>query len=572
MGKKEEKYRGLLKADKITTIVTDLDGTLWKGIIAEKQKPVLNKDYFELLKNLYKKGIQIFVVSKNDKEDVIKSFSELGITKELFVEIISNWDAKYLNIEKLLSQTGIRQETVIFIDDNLLELTEVATSMKSIFCVNALDWQIIKQNNYLNNKEIQPEEEIKERINRYRTAIWANQIKKNFQKEDKEFLHSLKRELSIGEISFENIDRFTRLLVVTHRINFNPEKFKDYDNALDYLYKKVNEGYKLYAVSTRENNIPLGLTGAIVVRFNKNKAIVEDATFSCGIIGRDFEQRSLLALLELLEKAGVKEVEFIVKLTSTNKRVREIFEELNFNIKKENGREVFYNVTLKGYKPSKNYEWIKISSTPPEMDYTGIPSIMEFLDKLVKPLIKKNYAIINLGAAKGEVLGHLKKDTRKLFYDFIQKNNIKYTKVDIEKLPEEKIVVANAEDMTRVIENNSQDIVMAIELLEHTEHFWKVVNETIRICKVGGYIFITVPSYQYPKHEYPIDLWRIGEKTLSSFFPKSSFEIIHIEKEGNSQFPRRTMILVKKISEFKASYSLPEGGKTDWQTGLTIFD
>src|SRR3989344_2953589 len=296
MGKKEEKYRGLLKADKITTIVTDLDGTLWKGIIAEKQKPVLNKDYFELLKNLYKKGIQIFVVSKNDKEDVIKSFSELGITKELFVEIISNWDAKYLNIEKLLSQTGIRQETVIFIDDNLLELTEVATSMKSIFCVNALDWQIIKQINYLNNKEIQPEEEIKERINRYRTAIWANQIKKNFQKEDKEFLHSLKRELSIGEISFENLDRFTRLLVTTHRINFNPEKFKDYNKTLDYLYAGAKKGFRLFAISAYENKISLGLVGALVVQVKQSKAIVQDGTFSCGVIGRDFEQKAVLAL------------------------------------------------------------------------------------------------------------------------------------------------------------------------------------------------------------------------------------------------------------------------------------
>ncbi|MDD5162947.1 MAG: hypothetical protein PHD95_01945 [Candidatus ainarchaeum sp.] len=80
-----------------------------------------------------------------------------------------------------------------------------------------------------------------------------------------------------------------------------------------------------------------------------------------------------------------------------------------------------------------------------------------------------------------------------------------------------------------------------------------------------------MPSWHYPKHEYPIDLWRIGPKTLSSFFPREYFETTALETEGNKKVPRRTLILVKKLNKVKTIYDIPKGGKTNWQTGLTVF-
>jgi len=67
-------------------------------------------------------------------------------------------------------------------------------------------------------------------------------------------------------------------------------------------------------------------------------------------------------------------------------------------------------------------------------------------------------------------------------------------------------------------------------------------------------------------------LWRIGPKTLSSFFPKKYFEILHLEKEGNKKLPRRTMILVKKKKSICIKYEIPKSGKTNWKLGLTIFN
>ena len=114
-----------LKTDKIKAVITDLDNTLWSGILAEKQKLTLNKNYYEFLKYLYKIGIQIIVVSKNDQPDVLDTFKKLGIEQEFFTITVSNWDPKYLNIEKIINQANFRPDTVIFIDDNPFERTEV---------------------------------------------------------------------------------------------------------------------------------------------------------------------------------------------------------------------------------------------------------------------------------------------------------------------------------------------------------------------------------------------------------------------------------------------------------------
>ncbi|MBU0467314.1 MAG: HAD-IIIC family phosphatase [Nanoarchaeota archaeon] len=559
----------LADAEKITAVITDLDGTLWAGILAEKQELKLDKEYYAMLKSIYQKGIQLFVVSKNDAEDVYRAFKELGVDRNIFTAIIANWDPKYLNIERLVNVTQLRPETIVFVDDNALERKEVGKKLPEIYAVDAQDWSSIEKVKFLKEKKEQGQAEIDERMNRYKISIDSHKLDEEI-KEDPEFLKTLQRKLSINRISPDYLDRFTKLLVTTHRINFNPYKFDDYDKTLDYLHKKMNEGYCLYAVSVFEQGVSLGLSGALVVDVRDKKAVVEDGTFSCGIIGRDFEQKAILALADLLRKDEISELLVNVKFTSTNVRVREIFEDLGFETNKKTGENVVYSVNLENFNPKNDYGWIEVVDEPLKLAYYGIVSVMKFFEKNVLPLFKEKSKVVSLGAAQGEVIGLLQKTKRDEFYRLIEDKKVDYNKIDLEDIKGEGNIVADAEDLSGIIKGESQDLVLAIELLEHTEHFWKAVNEMIRVCKIGGHIFVTVPSFDYPKHEYPIDLWRIGPKTLKSFFPEGDFEVVEFEAEGDEKFPRRSMILVKNIRKCEANCELPKTGKVNWKTGLTV--
>jgi len=566
------------RADKIKAVFTDLDNTLWDGILAERQELKLRDRYYIFLRKIYKKGLLIVVVSKNDQQEVLDSFTKLGVDEGIFTTVVANWDPKYLNTERLIQQMELRPETVVFIDDNPLEREEIKKKLPDIHVIGDQEWGAILKNKYVDKKDEQSQGEIEARMNRYKTILKATAGRANF-KEDEKFLRSLKRQISIGKIHPDNLDRFTRLLVDTHRINFNPGKFEIYEKALDYLHSKINENYQLYAVSMHEGGLSLGLTGALVVKIDADKAVVTDATFSCGILGRGFEDKALIALTELLKKQGVKDLEIFVKLTQTNKRVRDTLKSIGMEEKRrvaaEKGSDVgitVYGADLTTFRPKKKIAWIELLKTSPTFDYPGILSVGNFFVEKVRPVIDDRFKVLNLGSAQGEVLGLLQKDKREAFYNFFKKKNVEYTKIDIEKYPNEDNIVADAENLDGIVTSESQDLVMAVELLEHTEHFWKIINEMIRTCKPGGYIFITVPSSNYPKHEYPVDLWRIGPITLKSFFPDSHFKIVELAVEGHKEHPRRTMILVQKTKPFDTDYEVPNDGKTDWNTGLTVFE
>lgn len=279
----------ILQIKKISAIITDLDNTLWQGVLAEKQHTKINKEYYEFLQSAYNKGICLYIVSKNDSSEVQENFYKLGIDKDLFVSIQANWQPKYRTIERLIEQTKTRPETAIFIDDNELELTEVKNRIKTINCVNYNDWQILK-NSVISDYPNQPSTEIKERINRYRTALQTRPE----EKEDPKFIKSLNRRLSIDSATHEHIDKIARLLNTTHRINFNPDQFKDYHNTVEYLFNQINTGNKVYYISTYENKMSLGLIGALVIEEKEESAKITNATFSCGIMGRGFEKKDLI--------------------------------------------------------------------------------------------------------------------------------------------------------------------------------------------------------------------------------------------------------------------------------------
>jgi SAM-dependent methyltransferase len=66
--------------------------------------------------------------------------------------------------------------------------------------------------------------------------------------------------------------------------------------------------------------------------------------------------------------------------------------------------------------------------------------------------------------------------------------------------------------------DNSYDIVISGQVLEHVEKIWVWMKELKRITKPGGHI-ITINPVSWPYHEAPIDCWRAfpsGIKALAS--------------------------------------------------------
>jgi len=120
--------------------------------------------------------------------------------------------------------------------------------------------------------------------------------------------------------------------------------------------------------------------------------------------------------------------------------------------------------------------------------------------------------------------------------------------------------LCHCEDLVIHFLQDSFDIVIATELLEHI-HNWKAAVSNIKIvCKPLGHILITTRSPGFPYHCYPNDFWRY---TFSDFeFIFSDFKILDLfsdpESPGVFLFAQKPLHFIENtLDTFSISKVIP---------------
>lgn len=73
-------------------------------------------------------------------------------------------------------------------------------------------------------------------------------------------------------------------------------------------------------------------------------------------------------------------------------------------------------------------------------------------------------------------------------------------------------------------EDESVDFCLSSSVLEHSEMFWVLFIEILRVLKPTGLLYLNVPS-NGPFHRYPVDCWR--------FYPDSGAALVNWAKRCN---------------------------------------
>lgn len=121
---------------------------------------------------------------------------------------------------------------------------------------------------------------------------------------------------------------------------------------------------------------------------------------------------------------------------------------------------------------------------------------------------------------------------------------LEYTGVDIKEGPGVDII-CNAENLIEKFGENSFDVVISTELLEHVKDWKKVIMNIKKICKPGGIMLITTRSYGFTYHSWPYDFWRYELEDMQNIF--SDCEILKLEKDKD--FPG-VLIKLRKPENF----------------------
>lgn len=239
---------GKINFSKIKLIIWDLDDTLWEGTISEENVK-FTKKYYDLLNTVTDFGIVNSICSKNDFNVCMEKLIELNIW-HLFVFPSISWDAKAGRIKDIINKMNLREENVLFVDDNIHNLEEVRFYLPKIMLSEPNE--VIALLEDVENCEIKDVD--RSRLEHYKILEKKHEDCRSTL-DNVEFLLSSKIKVKINYDCENQIDRIYELIQRTNQLNYTKNRctleelsLLIRDNSRKSAYVQVFDKYGDYGI------------------------------------------------------------------------------------------------------------------------------------------------------------------------------------------------------------------------------------------------------------------------------------------------------------------------------------
>ena len=78
----------------------------------------------------------------------------------------------------------------------------------------------------------------------------------------------------------------------------------------------------------------------------------------------------------------------------------------------------------------------------------------------------------------------------------------------------------------------SFDAVLCLHVLEHLPKPWNAIDQISYVLKDNGYLFVSMPTYGYPRHNHPGDFWRATREAITDTL-MSGYDILDVEDSAS---------------------------------------
>jgi len=318
-------------------LITDLDDTLWRGILGEVGVQGVSWDldhhsqmhaFYQCFVNaLSSEGVLLAVASKNEPELVKQAFSrkDLILTPNSVFPIEVGWKPKSESVTRILKTWNVGAESVVFIDDTAMELAEVKAAHPEIECVQfptndsaAVYELVVRMRDLFGKRMILQEDSIRLDSIRHRqtnaASIEAAQAVPN------SFLDQVEAEISFDFTKAPLDPRALELVNKTNQFNLNGRRYTQ-ASWQKYL---LDPSSFLATVSYKDKFGPLGKI-AVVAGRRSEKLNIDIWVMSCRAFSRRIEYR---CLEELFAKFDVEEIELDYLETERNQPLSQFLAEI----------------------------------------------------------------------------------------------------------------------------------------------------------------------------------------------------------------------------------------------------
>lgn len=316
-------------------LITDLDGTLWSGIVGEdgvdgiswdlEHKTRLHGLYQQTLASLASAGVLLGVASKNSPEVVDRAFDrpDLLVSRTEVYPFEVHWSRKSGSVKRILEKWNVSADSVVFIDDSPMEVAEVSDAFPEMECIvfpagsyHGI-WDLLKYLRSVFGKSSVSADDTLRLESLRKGAEWQQIVSSSSEVSLDEFLKLAKASI-LFDANKSPEARALELVNKTNQFNLNGRRYNESE------WNVFHSGAKAFSVlvSYEDRYGSLGKIAVMLGRVEAHKLHLESWVLSCRAFSRRIEHQCLKFLFE---RFGCEEIIFDYVQTVKNGPLQEFF-------------------------------------------------------------------------------------------------------------------------------------------------------------------------------------------------------------------------------------------------------
>src|ERR1700730_5363005 len=313
-------------------LITDLDDTLWAGIVGEVGVEGISWDldhhsqmhglYQQLLRALADQGVLIAVASKNDAELVDEAFgkADMILPANRIFPFDVHWSAKSESVSRILNTWNMGPESVVFVDDSPMDLAEVKAAHPDIDCLlfPKNDYQaayelLVRLRDVFGKDRVSDEDAI--RLDSIRRAHKSADAAQEFSALPDRFLREAKGRLTVSFAKASSDLRALELVNKTNQFNLNGKR----QTEVSWRTYLSDPDVFLCVTAYEDKFGPLGRIAVLGGRVRVHTLLIDVWVMSCRAFSRRIEHS---CLDHLFRKFAIEDVVFDFGITPRNGPIR----------------------------------------------------------------------------------------------------------------------------------------------------------------------------------------------------------------------------------------------------------
>jgi len=317
-------------------LVTDLDNTLWRGVVGEDGIDGIRIDpefgsVQRVLLDLQQQGLLLAICSKNNSEDamgVLLQHPRMILRPEHFASMRINWGDKAQNLREIAAELNLGLDSFAFLDDSPRERALIRAALPQVTVIELSS----EPTGYAGTiRESPPLSRIASTSeDRRRTELYARENRRSTEeisfptKED--FLRSLEQEVEVSRACAATIPRISQLTQKTNQFNLTTHRYTEAQIA----EIAARPGWQVLSLRAQDRFGDHGIVGVAITHDDGDICEIDSLLLSCRVFARGIETALLSYIASCASTRGIKSLRGYFIVTRKNAPAQNFYAQHGF--------------------------------------------------------------------------------------------------------------------------------------------------------------------------------------------------------------------------------------------------